>query len=74
MDKGLLEQLPYYLSPAAAVLVAILAYVFGRRQTEHERLYTRRAEVVAELFKRYEDLGGLWPFRLHSKPPRLAFP
>jgi hypothetical protein len=33
-----------------------LAYVFGRRQTEHERLYTRRAEVIAELFERYEDL------------------
>jgi hypothetical protein len=56
VDKGLLEQLPYYLPSAATVLVAILAYVFGRRQTEHERLYTRRAEVIAELFKRFKDV------------------
>jgi hypothetical protein len=56
VDKGLLEQLPYYLTPAATVLAVILAYVFGRRQTEHERLYTRRAEVIAELFERFKDV------------------
>ena len=55
----MLEQQPYYLTPAATVLAVILGYDFGRRQTEHERLYTRRAEVVAELFKRYEDLEGV---------------
>jgi hypothetical protein len=42
VDKGLLEQLPYYLTPAATVLAVILAYVFGRRQTEHDG-YTRAA-------------------------------
>jgi len=56
VDKGLLEQLPYYLPPAATVLAVILAYVFGRRQTEHERLFTRRAEVIAELLERFKDV------------------
>jgi hypothetical protein len=54
----LLAQLPDYLTPAATVLAVILAYVLGRRQTEHERLYTRRAEVIAALFERYEDLNS----------------
>ncbi len=54
--------LPEYLSPAATLLAVVLAYVFGRRQTEHERLYTRRAEVIAALFERFEDMDQ----RLHS--------
>ena len=75
MDKGLLEQLPYYLSPVAAVLVAILAYVFGRRQTEHERLYTRRAEVIAKLFERFKDVDArvyelLHPMGFAGEPDR----
>jgi hypothetical protein len=56
VDKGLLEQLPNYLTPAATILAVIFAYVFGRLETQHERLYTRRAEVIAELFELYEDL------------------
>jgi hypothetical protein len=56
VDKGSLGQLPDYLTPAATVLAVILAYVFGRRQTQHERLYTRRAEVIAELFERFKDV------------------
>ena len=56
MDNGLLEQLPYYLTPVATVLAVFLAYVFGRRQMEHERLYTRRAEVTAKLFERFKDV------------------
>lgn len=52
----MLGQLPDYLTPAATVLAVILAYVFGRRQTQHERLYTRRAEVIAELFERFKDV------------------
>jgi hypothetical protein len=56
-DKGLLAQLPDYLAPTATVLAVILAYVLGRRQTEHEQIYTRRVEVIAALFERYEDLN-----------------
>jgi hypothetical protein len=52
----LLGRLPDYLTPAATVLGVILAYVFGRRQTQHERLYTRRAEVIAELFEHFTDV------------------
>ena len=38
----------------AAVLVAILAYFLGKRQTVDERLYTKRSEVIAALFERFE--------------------
>jgi hypothetical protein len=37
-------------------LGAFLVYLFGRWQAEHERLYERRAQVIAELFSRFEDV------------------
>ena len=52
----MLEQLSGLLSPLATVLAVVLAYFLGKRQTINERLYTQRAEVIAELFKRFEDL------------------
>jgi hypothetical protein len=48
-----LKALPDYLGPVATVLAVVLAYYFGRRQTEYQRLYERRAEVIAGLFERY---------------------
>jgi hypothetical protein len=48
-----LKVLPDYLGPVATVLAVVLAYYFGRRQTEYQRLYERRAEVIAGLFERY---------------------
>jgi hypothetical protein len=37
-------------------LGAILVYLFGRWQGEHQLLYQRRAEVIDELFDRFEDV------------------
>jgi hypothetical protein len=48
-----LKVLPDFLGPVATVLAVVLAYYFGRRQTEYQRLYERRAEVIAGLFERY---------------------
>jgi hypothetical protein len=48
-----LKALPDYLGPVATVLAVVLAYYFGRRQTEYQRLYERRAKVIAGLFERY---------------------
>jgi len=52
-----------------------LAYVFGRRQTEHERLYARRAEVIAKLFERFKDVDErvyelLHPIGLAGEPDK----
>jgi hypothetical protein len=52
----MLEHLPDYLTSAATVLAVVLAYLFGRRQTEHERLYERRAQVIAGLFERVAEV------------------
>jgi hypothetical protein len=38
------------------ILGAVLAYMFGRWQAEHERLYEQRARVIADLFSRFEDV------------------
>jgi len=38
------------------VVGAVLLFLFGRWQAEHERLYERRAEVIARLFECVEDL------------------
>jgi hypothetical protein len=48
-----LKALPDYLGPVATVLAVVLAHYLGRRQTEYQRLYERRAEVIAGLFERY---------------------
>ena len=72
MDNGLLEQLPYYLTPVATVLAVFLAYVFGRRQMEHERLYTRRAEVTAKLFERFKDVDQRVYELLHPVASRAS--
>jgi len=66
----------------AAVLVAILAYFLGKRQTVDERLYTKRSEVIAALFERFEDMDQkVWslvkPFEFGSEPDkktRIAMP
>ena len=39
---------------------------FGRWQAEHERLYERRAQVIAELFSRFEDVDQA--FRVFFDP------
>ncbi len=59
----------------AAVLVAILAYFLGKRQTVDERLYTKRSEVIAALFERFEDMDQkVWslvkPFEFGSEPDK----
>ena len=38
------------------ILGAVLVYLFGRWQGEHQLLYQRRAEVMGELFGRFEDV------------------
>jgi hypothetical protein len=38
------------------ILGAVLVYLFGRWQGEHQLLYQRRVEVMAELFDRFEDV------------------
>jgi hypothetical protein len=38
------------------ILGAVLVYLFGRWQGEHQLLYQRRAEVMGELFNRFEDV------------------
>jgi hypothetical protein len=38
------------------ILGAVLVYLFGRWQGEHQLLYERRAEVIDELFNRFEDV------------------
>ena len=38
------------------ILGAVLVYLFGRWQGEHQLLYQRRAEVIDELFDRFEDV------------------
>ena len=44
------------MQDALLVLGAVLAYMFGKRQAEHERLYELRAWVIADLFSRFEDV------------------
>lgn len=53
---GMLEQLPDYLGAVATVITVVLAYFFGRRQAEHERLYEERARAIAGLFERYTEV------------------
>jgi hypothetical protein len=70
-----LQQLSNYLSPLATLLAVVLAYYFGRRQTIYERLYTRRAEVVAELFERFEEVDQqifslIRPFEAGGEPSK----
>jgi hypothetical protein len=70
-----LQQLPDLLSPLATLLAVLLAYFFGRRQTIYERLYTERAEIIAELFKRFEDVDQLIfslikPYEMGSEPSK----
>jgi len=62
-----LKSLPDYLGPVATVLAVVLAYYFGRRQTEYQRLYERRAEVIAGLFERYARMDQR--FRALLDPP-----
>jgi hypothetical protein len=74
-SDSLLEQPSDYLSPLATLLAVVLAYFFGRRQTEHERLYTRRAEVIAALFERFETVDQrifalVSPFDLAGEPDK----
>src|SRR5215203_6176985 len=38
------------------ILGAVLVYLFGRWQGEHQLLYQRRAEVIDKLFDRFEDV------------------
>jgi hypothetical protein len=38
------------------ILGAVLVYLFGRWQGEHQLLYQRRVQVIAELFDRFEDV------------------
>jgi|SRR5215211_2861122 len=38
------------------ILGAVLVYLFGRWQGEHQLLYQRRVEVIAELFDRFEEV------------------
>src|SRR5829696_3697760 len=38
------------------ILGAVLVYLFGRWQGEHQLLYQRRVEVIDELFDRFEDV------------------
>jgi hypothetical protein len=52
----LLKQLQPYLPLIAVLLAASLAYVFGRWKTVHDRLYERRADVIAAIFERFETL------------------
>lgn len=70
-----MQQLPTYLAPLATLLAVVLAYYFGRRQTIYERLYTQRAEVIAELFKRFEEVDQrifslIRPFQGSGEPTK----
>ena len=51
------------------VLGAVLVYLFGRWQAEHERLYERRAQVIADLFGRFEDVDQKFYSLFHWYDP-----
>jgi hypothetical protein len=44
------------LEVVLTILGAVLVYLFGRWQGEHQLLYQHRAEVIDELFDRFEDV------------------
>jgi hypothetical protein len=46
-------------------LGAVLAYMFGRWQAEHQRLYEERARVIADLFSRFEDVDQKFDSLFH---------
>jgi hypothetical protein len=59
----MLDLIANYVGGAATLaLPAVLAYFFGRRKKEHERLYEQKARVIADLFDRYEKVDQ----RFHS--------
>jgi hypothetical protein len=48
--------LPDYLPIIGAIILSVLAYFFGLRQAEQQRIIEERAKVISDLFKRYVDL------------------